>query len=159
MIFDLPNSTATFTQRLKEMQQLVESSPSRYLKVITQYKVTTLQQLQIELDKVINKGGEGLMLHHVNAHYQVKRNQDLMKLKRFDDAEARVLKHVVGKGKHRGRMGALVVKTPEGLIFKIGTGFSDEERESPPKVGDTITYRYTGKTTNGVPRFASFFTH
>jgi len=156
MVFDLPNSTASFTQRLKEMKQLVKSSSSSYLKIITQYKVTTQQQLQIELNKVIDKGGEGLMLHHINAYYQVKRNQDLMKLKRFDDAEALVLKHITGKGKHTGRMGALLVKTPEGLIFKIGTGFSDKQRESPPKVGDTITYRYTGKTTNGVPRFASF---
>lgn len=156
MIFDLPNSKATFTQRLSEIRKLVGNSASPYLKMIKQYKLTTQKQLQNKLNKVIEAGGEGLMLHHINAYYQVKRNQDLMKLKRFDDAEAVVLSQIAGKGKHTGRMGALVIQTSEGITFKIGTGFSDKERESPPEVGDIITYRYTGKTSNGVPRFASF---
>lgn len=156
MIFDLPSSTATFTERLVIMQQLVDKSNSPYLKMIKQQKIASHQALQEKLDKVINAGGEGLMLHHINAYYQVKRSQDLMKLKRYDDAEALVLEHLAGKGKHIGRMGALVVKTDEGIIFKIGTGFSDAERDSPPKIGDTITYQYIGKTKNGVPRFASY---
>ncbi|MEI6896905.1 MAG: DNA ligase [Psychromonas sp.] len=156
MIFDLPSSGNIFTQRLMKMQQLVEKSASPFLKIIPQYKVSTHKALQIKLDDVINKGGEGLMLHHGNAYYQIKRNQDLMKLKRYDDAEAIVLQHVPGKGKHLGRMGALVVKTTQGIIFKIGTGFSDLERENPPAIGTTITYQYIGKTKNNVPRFASY---
>lgn len=156
MIFDLPASKATFTQRLLTLQQRVNDSPSLYLKMITQYKLSTQEQLQAELDTVIKGGGEGLMLHHIDAYYQVKRSLDLMKLKRYEDAEAVVLEHVAGKGKHRGRMGALVVKTPEGITFKIGTGFSDKERENPPKIGDIITYQYIGKTKNNVPRFASY---
>lgn len=156
MIFDLPHSKLPFSERIKEMQQLVKHHPGDYLKVIAQYKVSTHEQLQIELNKVVKAGGEGLMLHHVNAIYQVKRNQDLMKLKRSDDAEAQVLRHIAGKGKYTGKMGALLVKTPEGITFKIGTGFSDKQRQVPPKIGDIITYRYTGKTINGVPRFARF---
>ncbi|MCP4322374.1 MAG: DNA ligase [Psychromonas sp.] len=156
MIFDLPSSDANFSIRLKEMHHLVENSNSPYLKIIHQYKLMSHKQLQKKLLEVVEANGEGLMLHHIDAYYQVKRNQDLMKLKRFDDAEAVVLQHIEGKGKHKGRMGALVVKTSEGITFKIGTGFSDKQREQPPQIGDTITYRYTGKTNNGVPRFASF---
>jgi len=156
MIFDLPSSKANFTQRLVVMQQLVDTSNSPYLKMIKQQKITTHQALQSKMDEVINGGGEGLMLHHINAYYQVKRSQDLMKLKRYDDADAVVVGYVPGKGKHLGRMGSLIVKNSEGLTFKIGSGFSDIERENPPNIGDTITYQYIGKTKNGIPRFASY---
>jgi len=156
MIFDLPSSPDTFSQRLVMMQKLVDKSSSPYLKMIPQQKIHSHKALQKKLDDVIKGGGEGLMLHHINAYYQVKRSQDLMKLKRYDDAEAVVLEYIPGKGKHHGRMGALVVKTTEGIVFKIGTGFSDLERETPPQIGDIITYQYIGKTKNNVPRFASF---
>ncbi|PKF62225.1 DNA ligase [Psychromonas sp. psych-6C06] len=156
MIFDLPSSSKRFTARLKVMQQLVDDSPSPYLKMIPQQKYSSQQALQATLDRIINDGGEGLMLHHVDAYYQVKRSQDLMKLKRYDDAEAVVMAYIPGKGKHSGRMGSLLVKTKDGMSFKIGSGFTNAERENPPKIGDIITYQYIGKTKNGVPRFATF---
>ena len=156
MIFDLPSSEKNFTDRLVIMQQLVDQSPSPYLKMIKQRKILTHEALQAELDRIIALGGEGLMLHHVNAYYQVKRSQDLMKLKRFDDAEAVVIGYSSGKGKHTGKMGALLVETESGIQFKIGSGFTDAERVNPPKIGDTITFQYVGKTKKGVPRFASY---
>ncbi|WP_022942533.1 DNA ligase [Psychromonas hadalis] len=155
-VFDLPSSLATFTQRLTVIKQLVDSSASPYLKMIPQQKISTHQALQSKLDEVIAAGGEGLMLHHINAYYQVKRSADLMKLKRHEDAEAIILGHIAGKGKHTGRMGALLVKTLDGITFKIGTGFTDNERENPPQIGDIITFKYIGKTKNNVPRFASY---
>jgi len=156
MIFDLPSSKETFTARLVIMEQLVNASHSPYLKMIKQEKITTHQALQKKMDEVVNGGGEGLMLHHINAYYQVKRSQDLMKLKRYDDADAIVIGYVPGKGKHLGRMGSLIVKNSAGLTFKVGSGFSDIERENPPNIGDTITYQYIGKTKNGIPRFTSY---
>lgn len=84
------------------------------------------------------------------------RGDDLVKLKPFDDAEARVLSYVPGKGRHAGRMGALWVETPDGQRFRLGTGFSDAQRKHPPSVGSWITYRYRGLHDSGLPRFASF---
>ncbi|WP_413702055.1 DNA ligase [Psychromonas sp. KJ10-10] len=156
MIFDLPNSPEIFSNRLLIMQKLIDDSPSPYIKLIKQQRIHSHQALQQKLDEVIDGGGEGLMLHHINAHYQAKRSQDLMKLKRYDDEEAQVLSYLPGKGKYLGKMGALLVKNSDGIIFKIGTGFSDKERSNPPKIGDIITYQYIGKTKNKVPRFASF---
>jgi len=67
-----------------------------------------------------------------------------------------VIAYLPGKGKYQGMLGALRVKTPQGQLFSIGPGFSDAERESPPALGSTITYRFHGLTKNGLPRFASF---
>lgn len=101
-------------------------------------------------------GGEGLMLHHREARYRAGRSEDLLKFKPYEDAEARVVGHTAGRGKYRGMLGALIVETPEGLRFRIGTGFSDSRRATPPPIGAWITYRYNGRTGNGVPRFARF---
>jgi DNA ligase-1 len=156
MIFDLPTSKNTFSERVQQMKEIINQSNSPYLQMIEQQKVANNTQLQQLLSNVLNSGGEGLMLHRGEAYYQTKRSKDLMKLKKYQDAEAVVIDHLQGKGRNAERLGVLLVKTQEGIIFKIGTGFSDAERENPPAIGETITYKYIGKTKNGVPRFASF---
>ena len=124
--------------------------------MINQFRLSSETQLLQRLELVVSQGGEGLMLHRAAAKYRATRSNDLMKLKRYDDAEATVLGHLAGKGKYSGMLGALLVKNDEGVTFKIGGGFSDLERANPPKIGSIITYKYYGKTNNNVPRFASF---
>ena len=64
--------------------------------------------------------------------------------------------HTAGRGKYQGKLGALVMETPEGIRFKLGTGFTDAQRENPPKIGSVVTYTYRDKTKLGKPKFASF---
>ncbi|WDE12351.1 DNA ligase [Thalassomonas haliotis] len=156
MIFDLPGHKGSFSERIKAMRAIVTATNNQNLKMIPQEKLSSLSRLQARLKEVVDNGGEGLMLHHQDAYYQTGRNALVMKLKQYQDAEAVVLAHNPGTGKYTDKLGSLLVKTSEGIVFKIGTGFSDQQREFPPPVGSTITYRYTGKTKNGVPRFASF---
>ena len=67
-----------------------------------------------------------------------------------------MIAHLPGKGKYEGMLGSILVETETGIRFKIGSGFSDQERQNPPPIGSTITYKFTGKTSNNIPRFASF---
>jgi DNA ligase-1 len=53
-------------------------------------------------------------------------------------------------------MGALLVRLANGTEFAIGTGFSDRERENPPGIGATVTFRYQELSDAGVPRFPSW---
>jgi DNA ligase 1 len=53
-------------------------------------------------------------------------------------------------------LGALLVEDAEGRRFRIGTGFSDAQRRDPPPIGTLVTYRFHGRTAQGLPRFASF---
>jgi DNA ligase-1 len=156
MIFDLPKSKSVFSQRIQKMQILTKQANSPYLKVIKQQKFITTNKLFAYLDKVVADQGEGLMLHHQDALYKVGRTNHLMKLKKYQDAEAIVIDHIQGKGKFTNMLGALKVKAVNGIIFKIGSGFSDAQRKNPPAIGTQITYKYYGKTKNNVPRFASF---
>ena len=96
------------------------------------------------------------MLHHQDALYKTGRSSDLLKLKTYQDTEAEVIGYRPGKGKYRGMAGALIVKTPEGKTFAIGSGLTDAMRQTPPEIGTVVTYRYNGLTKNGLPRFARF---
>ncbi|EFK95022.1 DNA ligase [sediment metagenome] len=156
MVFDLPKHSGTFEERLQAMQDLVEKSRSKYLRVIEQSKITDQKTLMKRLDEVVKNGGEGLMLRRADSLYQAKRSDDLLKLKTFEDAEAKVLAIIEGKGKYQKMMGALLVENEERIKFKIGGGFSDEMRENPPPIGTIVTYKYYGKTKDNKPRFASF---
>lgn len=156
MIFDLPADSRSFDERVQAMANLVAATKSRYLKMVEQKKLVTEKQLEALLDKTVAQGGEGLMLHLGASHYQAKRTASLLKVKKYQDAEATVVAHLAGKGKFDGMLGAMLVKTPEGIEFKVGTGFSNNQRMNPPKIGSVITYKYFGKTLNGVPKFASF---
>jgi DNA ligase-1 len=67
-----------------------------------------------------------------------------------------VIAHQPGNGKYAGLLGSVLVETGDGKRFRIGSGFSDEQRHNPPPLGSVITYKYFGVTANGIPRFASF---
>jgi DNA ligase-1 len=96
------------------------------------------------------------MLRQPGSIYEVGRSSTLLKVKNFRDAEAVVMDHQAGKGKFKGKMGALVVQMEDGTEFSVGTGFSDAQRGSPPPIGSTITFRYQELSDAGVPRFPSF---
>ncbi|MEE9342617.1 MAG: DNA ligase [Gammaproteobacteria bacterium] len=155
-VFDLPSAEGSFTQRLSLLDEIVETAKVIWLKRVKQERFSDKEALMQRLDQVVSAGGEGLMLRHSEASYRSGRRKDLLKLKPFLDAEAIVLGHLPGKGQLGGLMGALQVRTTTGKRFKIGTGFSLLERQTPPAIGTVITYRYHGLTSKGIPRFASF---
>jgi len=156
MLFDLPEHKGTFTQRLTELYYLADTIASPNVQVIPQFKLANQSQLIDKLDELVAQGAEGLMLHHNAAHYQDGRSEYLLKLKKHQDAEAIVIAHLPGKGKYKNMLGSLLVELDNGLQFKIGSGFSDMQRQAPPSIGTTITFKYYGLTAKGVPRFASF---
>ena len=156
MVFDLPAHPGRFTERIQAYQALLQQLNQPWLQAVAQGRVSSHAELMARLDRLVKAGGEGLMLHRGDSLYRAERNDDLLKVKTHDDAEARVLQHLPGQGRHAGRMGALLVETPEGVRFRLGTGFTDAQRKHPPALGEWVTYRFRGVNDSGVPRFASF---
>ena len=155
-IFELPNAPGTFEARAKRIVEIAKQANLPQLKAVAQFRLKDEAALNTRLKQVVKNGGEGLMLHRADAQYITGRNDALLKLKPLYDAEATVVAYTQGKGKFKGKLGALVVETPEGIRFKLGTGFSDLQRENPPKIGSLVTYTYKDKTKTGKPKFASF---
>lgn len=127
-----------------------------YARIVPVKKCQSKAHLMRELDHVQSNGGEGIMLRTPRSRYEFKRSRTLLKVKTFFDEEAIVMAQVKGTGKHSHRMGHLEVKTPDGRCFSVGSGFTDAQRERPPKVGSVITYKFQELSNKLNPRFPTF---
>ena len=161
MVFDLPAHGGPFTERIPALNGVVSRIDKPWVQAVAQFKVANHQALQSLLATTVKHGGEGLMLHRGASLYKGQRTDDLLKVKTHEDTEARVVAHIPGKGKYAGVLGALLVEMPgvdgkPGRRFKLGSGFNDEQRQNPPVLGSTVTYRFRGLNDSGVPRFATF---
>lgn len=155
-VFDLPVPGLPFDERYQRLEALVSASGASYLRLVRQAPVGSHKELMARMERIVADGGEGLMLKRIRSLYQSGRSDDLLKVKPFQDAEGRVIGYVPGEGRLQGMMGSLRVRLADGRELRIGTGFTDAQRRHPPPVGSTITFRYRGYTTTGLPRFASF---
>jgi len=156
VVFDAPGADGPFEDRHSFLAELFRTGRLPYARHLYQIRCGGLADLQAELVRVESLGGEGLMLRQPGSRYEAGRSPTLLKVKTFHDAEGRVVAHLPGRGRHAGRLGAVVVELSSGLTFSVGTGFTDAQRRSPPPVGSLITFRYQELTDRGVPRFPSF---
>ncbi|MDP1525195.1 MAG: DNA ligase [Rhodocyclaceae bacterium] len=156
-VFELPDAPGTFSERAERIRQIVTDANVPWLVAVEQFHLPDDKALNRRLREVIKAGGEGLMLHRAAAPYVTGRSDALLKLKLWHDAEAVVIGHLPGKGRHAGHLGALRVRAPDGREFSLGTGLSDAQRRDPPPLGAAVTYRYRELTAKGMPRFASFW--
>lgn len=156
LVFDQPGTAGRFAERAQRLQRLVQRTGTPLLQAVAQERLIDRAALAARLRAVLGAGGEGLMLHRADALWQPGRSDALLKLKPLHDAEATVIGHEPGRGRHLGRLGALRVRGDDGQEFRIGTGFSDAERAAPPPPGARVTYTFRGRTERGLPRFASY---
>lgn len=154
LVFDAPGMDAPFEERLEFAGRAVDGLS--YAEKLQHSYCAGIDHLRDALARVEALGGEGLMLREPGSRYVAGRSMTLLKVKSFKDDEARVVGHQAGAGRHKGRMGALLVEMKDGTQFAVGTGFSDRQRESPPPVGSIINFRYQELSDGGVPRFPSF---
>ena len=169
-VFDVPEASGGLLKRLSELEKFILQNPQagQNLKIIKQVKVKDNAEFESFAEAFIAKGGEGAVVREPNAPYERKRSKNALKYKEFKDAECEVTGVNAGTGKYAVLMGSVTCKAlsaagsnsdeqiASGVKFKIGSGFSDEERANPPKIGSIITYKYQNLTAKGVPRFPVF---
>lgn len=156
MVFDLPGAAGSYSERAQRLTAVVAEVQQPWLHAVAQQRVPDAVALHTLLRTTAKDGGEGLVLHRANALWSPGRSDALLKFKLQPDEEARVVAHLPGKGRHAGRLGALLMEMPDGQRFALGTGFTDAQRMTPPAVGSVVTYRYRDRTPRGLPKFASF---
>lgn len=165
--------------RLKVMQRYSTGGPAV---IHPQHQLTTKsseardEMLEI-LDNVVSNNGEGLIIRAPFSKWEPHRVKHMLKVKPFDDMEVKVVGYITGKGKHLGRMGALIVECSYGQ-FAVG-GFTDAERRlSEPQsdyasqnpgseqvgcstavfaVGDIITIKHRGFSADRIPQEARYW--
>jgi len=156
LVFDAPAAPGGFEDRLLLIKETLATGTPKFARQHAHERCKSLDALRAELARIEALGGEGLMMRQPGSKYVAGRSFTLLKVKTFHDAEAVIKGHQPGSGRHKGRLGALLVQLPDGTDFAIGTGFSDRERENPPPIGATVTFRYQELSEMGVPRFPSW---
>lgn len=126
MVFDAPLVKGNFSNRMKICKTYIDSMPKTVCKVLKQTKCTSKNELATLMDSILGDKGEGVMLKDPKSAYEHRRSNYLLKVKRFEDAEAKVIGHNKGTGRCERMCGAIVVKEKDGTKFKIGSGFTDD---------------------------------
>ena len=156
LVFDAPALRHKFEERMDYLGKFMQEHRPDNARLLEQVACRGTAHMKEELARVEGLGGEGVMMRRPGSHYEIGRSHSLLKVKSFYDAEAIVVGHQPGTGKHKGRLGALLVEMPNGTRFAVGTGLTDAERNNPPAPGQIITYRYQELSDGGVPRFPSY---
>jgi len=155
-IFDAPLLEGSFTRRLEEIEEQLAQHHDCVASLIKQTMCEGKAHLATFLDTVCEGKGEGAMIKNPRCSYENARSWSLLKVKKFEDAEATVTGHKNGSGRCADMLGAIFVKEDDGTTFKIGSGFTDQLRKNPPKKGARVTFKFQGRSELGVPRFPIF---
>lgn len=102
------------------------------------------------LDEITEAGGEGVMVNLSDAPYDCKRTSNILKVKKFNEADVRVLDLLEGTGKNKGRLGSITIQFEhEGELWTCdcGSGFYEDELDLYWKnkdllLGKIVTIKY-----------------
>jgi DNA ligase-1 len=171
-VFDLVNCPMNFAGRLGELRSrmsVLQDAQKFKVSLVTQIMVLNMDELNKLEALYIEDGYEGVMLRNPNAMYKNGRatanSQDLLKVKRFSDAEARVTGWsplvMLNTGlADETLMGSLqVVEVDSGVTFSVGSGFNMAERAEyalKPPIGQVLNYQYFAQGAYDKPRFPTF---
>lgn len=141
------------------------------------------EQVESELSKVLDRGGEGVVIRDPNAHWTPKRVGSLLKYKPHQDDEGLLVGFTSGRETSRGskllgKIGALILDY-KGKRLEL-SGLTDGEREFESesrtafaranpgkempaefqgkhfKVGQKITFKYRELSDDGIPKEARY---
>lgn len=155
-LFEVPQAEGDFFARLEKAKQWFAKHPASHVHIIRQIPIENPGHMHLYLQRIVDQGGEGLILKDPTLPWFSGRSSHILKAKISPDMEGEVIAINPGKGKLQHKMGSLTLRLDDGTTFRLGTGFSMQQRRNPPKIGDRVTFRYHGFTRKGIPRFASF---
>ena len=133
-------------------------------------------RLEEMLDTITSLSGEGIVLRNPSSYWVTERSHNLLKVKKWKDAEGILIGYTAGKGKYLGMVGALILDFNDKTLEL--SGMTDDERvlvsgrewaENNPgglstvaeakhfKIGQSITFKYRELSDNGIPKEARYY--
>lgn len=160
-IYDFPDMNdkdAPFHKRFRGIRKRKVSDSGSKLRCVDTHLVHNLEELmQYEEAKIAEKY-EGIMARNGEGKYLFGyRSVDLQKVKRFVDAEYKVIGFTEGSAVEMGAI-VFVCETPDGQQFSVRpTGTHEERKEwflnGEAFIGKMLTVKYQELSIDGVPRF------
>jgi DNA ligase-1 len=186
--FQTLEDDATFEEELLNLSEMLDGDRvfmHRQVRLPVDQDAACLT-VENELNRVIENGGEGVVIRDPFAQWTPKRVSSLLKYKPFNDAEGTLVGFTAGRetdkgSKHLGKIGALILDY-KGKRLEL-SGLTDEEREFATnsmkehaeenpgkdmprgigiegkhfKIGQQITFIYRDLSDDGIPKEARYF--
>ena len=159
--FDIINSESQI-ERLLTIEKL--KGISQHLQIAPFYICESLDDIMRVYDLLIKNNYEGIIVRHISNLYERRRSTLIMKFKPKKDDTYEIInavEEVSVDGRPKNSLGALICSSGDGETFKVGTGFTQEQRQTlwankellPGKVCK-VSYQHL--TDRKVPRFPVF---
>jgi DNA ligase-1 len=161
-------NTETFSKRQKKLCKFVSKLQGNVIQIVKQVMYTRDSFASMS-QAVSDMSWEGLMVRK-DSEYKGKRNNDLLKIKKFKDSEfkvtgitsgtIRMISEKTGLDESVECMSAALFKNKE-IQVKVGSGFTMKQRRDYFKnpeliIGKMITVKYFEETSDGSLRFPIF---
>jgi DNA ligase 1 len=157
-IYDIPSKwSSDFQDRLPVLETLKQkASTLKHIKIVETVLITDTDALEAYEVKQVAQKYEGIMVRNASGEYAIgSRSSNLLKIKRFDDAEFEIIGGKEGTGKDVGTI-IFTCKTTDGIPFDCRPTGSHTERtkmfnELETLIGKMLTVKFKGLTEKGIP--------
>jgi DNA ligase-1 len=161
MAFDMPALKKPFEERTTTLKKLVQEQCRTHkdcpMIYVEQVKITSVDTLYEMFQRVIQGGGEGLVLTKADSVYiPQKKSMTRVKLKGRNDDEGKIISYTLTGNKD---LKSLVVEMKSGKKFNLGIGFTDKMRQNYKTMlplGKMAKFSFRELTDSGVPKEARF---
>ena len=136
-----------YSTRRAQLSAIFDLNCFKYFELLPMlYKGTDTSKIIEILNEQTAKGEEGIMINICAAPYEFKRTNNLLKCKKFQDTELKVIGFEEGTNKLLGALGAFICEYKNNTV-KVGSGLSDEDRayfwaHQEEMLGKYITVKY-----------------
>ena len=163
-IFDHVCDQTPYYDRRADIVSCLDHCDSHWLQKTPTLLAHNLAQIEEALDLLMANDYEGLIARHTSYPYERKRSTGIMKWKPRKSDQYTIVDYTEEidiHGEPKDRLGAFFVRDESNNIFKVGTGFSDQQRvaywdQVDNLIGKGCIIKYQHTTEKGVPRFPVF---
>ena len=145
---------APYELRREELTEIFESVSAPYVKLLpVLYYGEDVKEIEKWGNYAHEQGWEGVMLNLANGPYECKRVSHLLKVKKFYYSDVLVLDVYEGDKANKGLLGGVTIQFKDFPPVKVGSGWSQEQREmywkNPELIRNKIIeVRYFEETEN-----------
>jgi len=138
---------SVLTNLLSKLEEK-HSQLKHYVELVYTKEVNSQAQATSLFESFLAAGQEGTILKSKTGIWEDKRSKVQIKFKGELECDLRIVGWEEGTGRNKGRLGALVCESEDGMIrVNVGSGYKDEERDSfrQSMIGQIATVKYNAR--------------
>jgi DNA ligase-1 len=117
-----------FDVRRSTLEGVFSTYKTTSLTLADSFLTTEKEDIYAYYNKIVARGGEGVILKNPEHVYECKRSKNWIKLKEVNDCDLIITGWYPGEGKREGFIGGFYCEDSSGTVkVKVGAGFTDQD--------------------------------